>query len=156
MHEMTLTLNSPITEEQWDAITDVDFEHINEITFHTKHGKEVKFVKASAQPERLTDDDFETIRIHLSAYKERLCNQHRWKEAEEYQRIIDRFMTFASAQPKKGKWILIRPDEDKAGNGLYECSECGKGDIHAPEAEVPFCWNCGAHMTGSESVKERG
>ncbi len=49
MDEMTLTLNSPITEEQWDAITDVDFEHTNEITFHTKHGKEVKFVKASAQ-----------------------------------------------------------------------------------------------------------
>lgn len=53
----------------------------------------------SAQPERLTDDDFETIRIHLSAYKETLCNQHRWREAEEYQRIIDRFMSFASAQP---------------------------------------------------------
>lgn len=53
----------------------------------------------SAQPERLTDDDFETIRIHLNAYKETLCNQHRWKEAEEYQRIIDRFMAFASEQP---------------------------------------------------------
>lgn len=52
----------------------------------------------SAQPERLTDDDFETIRIHLNAYKEKLCNQHRWKEAEEYQGIIDRFMAFASAQ----------------------------------------------------------
>lgn len=48
--------------------------------------------------ERLTDDDFETIRIHLSAFKERLCNQHRWEEAEEYQRIIDRFMRFASAE----------------------------------------------------------
>lgn len=53
----------------------------------------------SAQPERLTDDDFETIRIHLNAYKEKLCNQQRWEEAEEYQRIIDRFMGFASAQP---------------------------------------------------------
>ena len=52
MDEMTLTLNSPITEEQWDAITDVDFEHTNEISFHTKHGKIVKFVKVSAQPER--------------------------------------------------------------------------------------------------------
>lgn len=51
--EMTLTLNSPITEEQWDAITDVDFEHTNEIAFHTKHGKEVKFVKASAQTEQI-------------------------------------------------------------------------------------------------------
>ena len=53
----------------------------------------------SEQSERhLTDDDFETIRIHLSAYKERLCNQCRWKEAEDYQRLIDRFMSFASAQ----------------------------------------------------------
>lgn len=59
----------------------------------------------SAEPERLTDEDFETIRIHLNAYKEQLCNQHRWEEAEEYQRIIDRFMAFASAEPerKKGK-----------------------------------------------------
>ena len=54
----------------------------------------------SEQPERLTDDDFETIRIHLNAYKEKLCNQHRWEEANEYQRIIDRFMAFASAQPE--------------------------------------------------------
>ena len=28
----------------------------------------------SVQPERLTDDDFATIRIHLNAYKEELCN----------------------------------------------------------------------------------
>lgn len=62
----------------------------------------------SAQPERLTDDDFETIRIHLNAYKEELCNQRRWKEAGEYQRIIDRFMEFASAQPEPAiplSWI---------------------------------------------------
>jgi len=58
----------------------------------------------SAQPERLTDDDFETIRILLNAYKEKLCNQCRWKEAEEYQRIIDRFMAFASAQPDPEEW----------------------------------------------------
>ena len=53
----------------------------------------------SVQPERLTDDDFETIRIHLNAFKEKLCNQHRWEEADEYQRIIDRFIAFASVQP---------------------------------------------------------
>ena len=45
MDEFTLTLNSPITEEQWDTIADVDFDHTNEITFHTKHGKQVVFVK---------------------------------------------------------------------------------------------------------------
>lgn len=43
--EFTLTLNSPITEEQWDAITDVDFDHTDRIFFHTKHGKDVEFVK---------------------------------------------------------------------------------------------------------------
>lgn len=51
-----------------------------------------------AQSERLTDDDFEIIRIILSACKEHFCNQNRWEEAEEYQRIIDRFMSFASVQ----------------------------------------------------------
>lgn len=45
MNEMVLTLNSPITEEQWDTLTDVDFDNTNEIHFHTKHGKEVCFVK---------------------------------------------------------------------------------------------------------------
>lgn len=45
MDEITLTLNSPITEEQWDMLNDFDFDHVNEITFHTKHGKAVRFVK---------------------------------------------------------------------------------------------------------------
>ena len=41
----TLELNSPITEEQWDMLTDVDFDHTPSVTFHTKHGKDVEFVK---------------------------------------------------------------------------------------------------------------
>ena len=49
--EFIFTLDSPITEEQWDMLEDVDFDYTNEITFHTKHGKEVKFVKVSVQPE---------------------------------------------------------------------------------------------------------
>lgn len=43
--EMTFTLHTPLTEEEWDMITDVDLDHTPEITFHTKHGKEVVFVK---------------------------------------------------------------------------------------------------------------
>lgn len=43
--QFTLKLSSPITDEQWDAITDVDFDQTEEIFFHTKHGKEVTFVK---------------------------------------------------------------------------------------------------------------
>lgn len=45
MDEITFTLHSPLTEEEWDMITDVDLDHTLEITFHTKHGKEVVFVK---------------------------------------------------------------------------------------------------------------
>lgn len=43
--QFTLKLNSPITEEQWDTITDVDFDHTDNIWFHTKNGKDVEFVK---------------------------------------------------------------------------------------------------------------
>lgn len=39
------TLNNPLTEEQWDMIADVDFDHTDHIWFHTKHGKEVEFTK---------------------------------------------------------------------------------------------------------------
>lgn len=39
------TLSNPLTEEQWDEITDVDFDRTDRITFHTKHGKEVEFAK---------------------------------------------------------------------------------------------------------------
>lgn len=80
----------------------------------------------SAQPERLTDDDFETIRIHLDACKEKLCNQGRWKEAKEYQRIYDRFMAFASAQPERD--IPLDYIIDEGGNAI--------------------CPNCGVEMTG--------
>lgn len=46
MGEITIQLNSPLTDEQWDTIEDVDFDHTDRITFHTKHGKEVEFVKS--------------------------------------------------------------------------------------------------------------
>jgi hypothetical protein len=45
MKNETIILDSPITEEQWDAITDVDFDNTDRSWFRTKHGKEVEFVK---------------------------------------------------------------------------------------------------------------
>ena len=45
MDGFSLTLNNPLTEEQWDTLTDVDLENTDSITFYTKHGKEVRFVK---------------------------------------------------------------------------------------------------------------
>lgn len=68
-----ITLNSPLTEEQWDAIVDVDFEHTDRIWFHTKHGKEVEFVKRKRGnwipvSERLpdVDDDGYTDKVLVS------------------------------------------------------------------------------------------
>ena len=61
--------------------------------------------------------------------------------------LVGRINALPSAQPehKHGKWVFVRGEE--AGNALYMCSACGKGDIHAPEVKVSYCWNCGAEMT---------
>lgn len=45
MDKFELTLNSLLTEEQMDAISDVDFDNTSRIWFNTKHGKIVEFVK---------------------------------------------------------------------------------------------------------------
>ena len=108
----------------------------------------------SAQPEHLTDDDFETIRIHLDAYKEKLCNQGRWKEAKEYQRIYDRFMAFASAQVDRpqGEWIG-EADGYADGELVYDtwyCSNCG---YVVDDDEPPtwnYCPNCGCYNGGGQ------
>lgn len=45
MDNFSFKLKSPPTEEDWDRLMDVDFDHTNEVTFHTKNGKDVKFIK---------------------------------------------------------------------------------------------------------------
>lgn len=53
-------------------------------------------------------------------------------------------------------WILssIQDEEDSSnGNYLYECSNCGAGDVHSEKVYVPYCWHCGASMKrDSESI----
>ena len=99
------------------------------------------------QTERLSDEDFETIRIHLNAYKENLCNQHRWKEAEEYQRLIDRFMVFASTDAVHEyteHWILdIDNDYPVMMRTGWRCSKCGRRESYG---RTPYCPYCGAKM----------
>lgn len=41
----------------------------------------------------LSDDEIETIRIHLSAIKEELCNQNRYDEATYYEKLIEKFLS---------------------------------------------------------------
>lgn len=45
MSEITFRLNSPLTEEDWNLITDAEFEHSDSVTFTTPSGKEVEFRK---------------------------------------------------------------------------------------------------------------
>lgn len=104
----------------------------------------------SVETERLTDDDFETIRIHLNAYKEKLCNQRRWEEAEEYQRIIDRFMAFASAEPERD--IPLKPiaDFDRSWGIPRRQAVCPKCDYFLGNwaflgdgKRITYCETCG-------------
>lgn len=41
----SLELHHPLTEEEWDMLTDAELERTTEITFHTPKGKEIVFVK---------------------------------------------------------------------------------------------------------------
>lgn len=40
-----MTLNSPMTREDWAKITDANMEHTQSVTFQTEGGKKVEFVK---------------------------------------------------------------------------------------------------------------
>lgn len=46
----------------------------------------------------LTNDEIETIRIHMNAIKEQLCNQYRHREAEAYQTIVDKLAKMTEVQ----------------------------------------------------------
>ena len=46
MFEGTLELNSPISKEDWDKLTDVELEVSDHIWFTTPSGKRVDYVKA--------------------------------------------------------------------------------------------------------------
>lgn len=45
MTQYQLTLNSPMTKEDWSKITDANMEHTKSVTFQTEGGKCVEFVK---------------------------------------------------------------------------------------------------------------
>ena len=45
MDSFTLRLRSPLTDDDWNKITDTDFNYTDEVFFRTNFGKEVEFVK---------------------------------------------------------------------------------------------------------------
>ena len=76
-----------------------DYEPVADDFSRDYKQKRADFCPIEPWPEHLTDDDFETIRIHLSAIKEGLFNQGRLKEAKEYDQLITRVMAFAYTKP---------------------------------------------------------
>ena len=57
--------------------------------------------------------------------------------------IVDEAPTIE--ERKHGHWVQVS-DWDKNGQAHFDCSVCGAGDVHADDAEVPYCWHCGAVM----------
>ena len=131
--KFTLTLNSPITEEQWDTITDVDFEHTNEITFHTKHGKEVVFVKKSAQPEQRKKGKW----IPVTRIEE-------WNKEDGLTGFPPEVAVFPNCTIKYVD--ATEPDEVDA----VRCSECGT--VYDFTEARNWCSECGADMRGEHDV----
>ena len=43
----TLHLNNPLTEEDWDKLTDAELEHTERIWYSTPSGKRVEFINAN-------------------------------------------------------------------------------------------------------------
>lgn len=123
---------------------------INRIVFHKDWSSDEKEAfedvineEPSVELERktgcLTEDEIKAIRIHMNAFKERLCNQHRWKEAEEYQQIVDkldvmlpqseqRWIPCSERLPEDGERVLathlggINPDRQVIEH-IYENGE---------------------------------
>ena len=91
---------------------------------------------------RLIDADA----LGLNDFEIILCDGS-YKEALKM--LLNKIETAPTVEERKtGEWIHIRDEEN--GNGLYECPICHRGDIHAPEVKVNFCWNCGAKMEGGK------
>ena len=84
----TLTLSSPITEEQWDILEDVDFDHTDRIWFHTRNGKDVEFIKKeSIYPVKpITEEDIMELRDRFGDYVAAVINdmisrkEKRWED----------------------------------------------------------------------------
>lgn len=77
---------------------------------------------------RLTSSEIETIRIHMNAFKEKLCNQGRWNEAQEYQDIVDKLAELLTAES-----VTLCKD-CKAYNGM----KCVRNNMIAVRAD-DFC-----------------
>lgn len=84
----TVEFSSPLTDEDWEKLEDVDFDHTEHIWFHTKNGKEVHFYK-NAIPIEWLEDQIRAIprdKVYLMQPKdviENLIIQWQWEQEKE-------------------------------------------------------------------------
>lgn len=72
--------------------------------------------------------------------------EHNFKAMEEtVNQQAENFIKLLAEEHKHGHWVQVS-DWDKNGQAHFDCSVCGAGDVHADDAEVPYCWHCGAVM----------
>lgn len=124
--EYEFTLNSPLTDEDWDKITDTEFEHTDRISFRTKSGKTVEFAKVS--------EEFEWCHDCKEYDAERHCCP-RWTK------VIRNTVEELKRERPKGKWTL---NADHSAT----CSVCGHTQLNAWDVDNSdnFCHFCGADM----------
>lgn len=80
-----LTLNNPLTKEDWDKIMDVELENTPSVTFKTPKGRQVKYIKA---------DILDKIRaeiIKLQTYKMFPYEETVYIKRDEVLKIFDKY-----------------------------------------------------------------
>lgn len=97
-----------------------------------------------------------------------VCKEYGWIDDEDFiegyntaikdiREAIKELPATETKPVRHGWWILC---EDQSGvdndnnNYAYLCSQCHHQDVHSTNAEVNFCWNCGAKM--DEDMKNDG
>jgi len=58
------TLNSPLTQEDWNKISDAELEKTMSITFQTPQGRQVKYIKCEVLDKIRAEIDEEYDRVH--------------------------------------------------------------------------------------------
>ena len=74
------TLHSPLTQEDWNKLTDAELENTMSITYQTPQGRQVKYIKCEV---------LDKIRAEIDSY----CSNNRDRNDGLYiaMRIIDRY-----------------------------------------------------------------
>ena len=81
------TLHSPLTREDWNKISDVEFENTTSVTFQTPQGRQVRYIKCEV---------LDKIRSEIDSY----CSYNRDRNDGLYiaMKIIDKYMAEGSDQ----------------------------------------------------------